>query len=292
MPKPTIGPDTLDQMLQMRDYHLSEAEKIDNALAVFREVARVAGKALALTDKVRARVTGVRRERQLGAKSIVEQHANFDAPTPMREIDRLMAIGESQGVTSTWGGYSAAFYNVKKARKAGAQASRTPALPLLDTADQSAATTRGFALQHGNLKAPKIYGEAVRLTALAQAQGLPFTHKSFESVLRRLRKEGAGKSKSAIKAAKRRQQKDGERPMDYVREVFRSTDGPLTREQVIEQARLVERTNNPKFVNVSAQKILEAMTRAKEIKSVKGGGYIAFKLKANDVAAGNGAVHP
>jgi len=284
MPKTMIGPDTLDQMLQMRDHHLNEAKKIDDALAVFRDVARVAGKALALTEKVRARVTGIKRDRrQFGAKAIVEQHANFDAPAPMREIDRLMEIGESQGVASTRGAYSAAFYQVKKTGKTAA-----PTQPQLFDQNQTPHTTRSFALQHGNLKAPAFYGEARRLETLAKEQGI--THlgaKAFENVLRRLRKEGAGKSKSAVKAAKRRQQKDGERPMDYVREVFRSTDGPLTRDQIVEQARLVERTNNPKFVNVSATKILEAMQRAKEIKK-QGGGFVAWKLKANE-ASSNGA---
>jgi hypothetical protein len=270
MPSPDVS-----HLLELREYHATQLQRCDDALALLRTVGHQLQRAQSMTARVKERATGQPRTRHaISALDFVRQHAVFDGRKAADEIRRVHVLATAQGLSYTPSAISSAFYMAKKVT-----------VPVVD---QSPVTSRSFAQQHGNLDAPN-YGEAKRLAALAAAQGHPLTQRSFESVLRRMKRErGRGRSKFAVKSRQAREQKQrGARPIDYVREVFRSTDGPVTRDQVVDQAQLRERTRNPKFVNVSATKILEAMVRAKEIKATKEG-YVAYKLQPAQ-ASSNGA---
>ena len=297
MPKQTIHPDAYQQLVDTRDHHLREAQRIDDAIAVFRDVMKLASKATILTGKARERATGIRAPQGISCAAFVRQHGNPRAISLGDEATRVMALATEQGLTFA----RATIYQslLVSSKRPSLPATSAAPLPLLDAPPAGEMTTRAFALQHGNLDAPT-YREGRRLEALAAAQGLTLGAKAFENVLRRIKKEQKAGHKAAppkvtreerLKAARDRAeaQKNGTSPTDYVREVIRAAGKPLTRDEIVEQAKLRERTRNPKFVNVSATKILEAMQRSKEIKKTSAG-FVAFKLKADDVGS-NGA-HP
>lgn len=273
------------QLLERREFHAKELQRTDDMLALYREMQKGGAKAARMMDKVRERATGEPTTRSMTAAAFARQHRQpYDRATLGAEARRLVALAAEQGLTFRYPTIYQ-FLLVDSKTAPGATAPASSAQP----------TVRDFIEQHhGNPKA-RNYQEASRLIALAKAEGLSYSHKAFESMLRRMARGVVAPGGTRNRADTLRAQRDasarrkaGTSPTDYVRAVMRTATTPLTRDDIIEQAKLRERTRNPKFVNQSAIKILEAMQRSKEVRKTSAG-YVAYKLKAQDVARDNGA---
>lgn len=111
----TIDENTIAHMIETRDFHLQEAQKIDNALAVFRSISAKIVKVTASIKgaKSRAAQHGHQTSGQPTAKEWVQQHADLTTASPKQEIERLSTLATQHGYRIAAPGLQAAFYVVR-----------------------------------------------------------------------------------------------------------------------------------------------------------------------------------
>jgi hypothetical protein len=92
------------QLYEMRDHYLREAQRIDEAIVMFRGFAKIAKRAAVVTGRTQARAVheratpGTAAHERGTTKTFIERHANLTTANPRAERKRLEALAEKQGL--------------------------------------------------------------------------------------------------------------------------------------------------------------------------------------------------